>query len=253
MAVLTASVSLLVVLLGLGVAPANPQAPRTPVLIELFTSEGCSSCPPADALLQELLERQPVEAAEIVALSLHVDYWDHQGWKDPFASRAFTERQRAYSRTLGRDEIYTPQLILDGRDEVRGADRESMMRAVRLAAVRPHLPLSATARFAGDTLRLTIDLPAAPGGAEPIDVLVAVTEDDLTSVVRRGENSGRTLTHVAVVRSLERSGTLEPEAFVAEGQIRLARAWARANLRPVIWLQGRTSRHVYAATRVRPQ
>jgi hypothetical protein len=220
-------------------------APRTSVLVELFTSEGCSSCPPADALLTRLLREQPVADVEIIPLSLHVDYWDHQGWKDPFGSKAFSSRQAAYSKIFGEDRIYTPQMVVDGRDELNGSDEQAVRRVVREAASRPHLPLRVDARSIGTSVRVSIDLPAAPANAEPIDVLVALTEDDLTSVVRRGENGGRTLTHVAVVRKLESLGTLEREAFVADGQLSLDRAWKAGKMRAITWLQGRRTRHVY--------
>ena len=244
------------VLLGLlpssGLWPAShpiESAPKTPVLVELFTSEGCSSCPPADALVAKLLREQPIADVEIIPLSLHVDYWDHQGWKDPFASKVFTSRQEAYAKTFGAKPIYTPQMVVDGRDELNGSDEAAARRAVQAAAVRPHLPLRIDARAAGASVRLSIDLPAAPAAAdsEPIDALVALTEDDLSSVVRKGENSGRTLTHVAVVRKLESLGSLEREAFVADGQLSLDRTWKGGKMRAVAWLQGRRSRHVYGA------
>jgi hypothetical protein len=234
-------------LLGLLLAfGAVDTAPRTPVLVELFTSEGCSSCPPADALLTRFLREQPVADVEIIPLSLHVDYWDHQGWKDPFGSKAFSSRQAAYSKIFGED-IYTPQMVVDGRDALNGSDEQAARRIVREAASRRHLPLRLDARSIGTSVRLSIDLPAAPADAEPIDVLVALTEDDLSSVVRRGENGGRTLTHVAVVRKLESLGTLEREAFVADGQLSLDRAWKAAKMRAITWLQGRRTRQVYGA------
>lgn len=241
--------------MGISVAPwllslllafgAFDTAPKTPILVELFTSEGCSSCPPADALLTRLLREQPVADVEIVPLSLHVDYWDHQGWKDPFGSKAFSIRQEAYSKVFGGDRVYTPQLVVDGRDELNGSDEQAVRRVVGEAASRPHLPLRVEARALGMSVRLSIDLPAAPADAEPIDVLVALTEDDLTSIVRRGENGGRTLSHVAVVRKLESLGTLEREAFVADGQLSLDRAWKAGKMRAITWLQGRRTRHVY--------
>jgi hypothetical protein len=224
--------------------PLEP-APKTPVLVELFTSEGCSSCPPADALLTKFLREQPLADAEIVPLSLHVDYWDHQGWKDPFASKAFTGRQEAYSKIFGADRLYTPQVVVDGRDELNGSDEAGLRRVVQAAAARPHLPLRVDARARGLSVRLSIDLPAAPADAEPIDVLIALTEDDLSSVVRRGENGGRTLAHVAVVRKLDVLGSLERETFVADGQLSLDRTWRVARMRAVAWMQGRRTRHVY--------
>jgi hypothetical protein len=240
--------------MGISIAPllltmlvafgAFDTAPRTPVLVELFTSEGCSSCPPADALLTRLLREQPVADVEIIPLSLHVDYWDHQGWKDPFGSKAFSSRQAAYSKIFG-GEIYTPQMVVDGRDELNGTDEQAIRRVVRDAGSRPHLPLRVGARSIGTSVRLSIDLPAAPADAESIDVLVALTEDDLSSIVRRGENGGRTLSHVAVVRKLESLGTLEREAFVADGQLSLDRAWNAKKMRAITWLQGRRTRHVY--------
>jgi hypothetical protein len=222
-------------------------APKTLVLVELFTSEGCSSCPPADALLTKLLREQPIADVEIVPLSLHVDYWDHQGWKDPFASKALTGRQEAYSKIFGADRLYTPQMVVDGRDELNGSDEAGVRRLVQAAAARPHLPLRVDARARGSSVRLSIDLPAAPADAEPIDVLVALTEDDLSSVVRRGENGGRTLSHVAVVRKLDALGSLERETFVADGQMSLDRTWKPSKMRAVAWLQGRRTRHVYGA------
>ena len=220
-------------------------APKTTVLVELFTSEGCSSCPPADALLTKFLREQSIADVEIIPLSLHVDYWDHQGWRDPFASKIFTGRQEAYSKIFGADRLYTPQMVIDGRDELNGSDEAGIRRLVRAAAARPHLPLRIDARARGSSVRLSLDLPAAPADAEPIDVLVALTEDDLSSVVRRGENGGRTLSHVAVVRKLEALGSLERETFVADGQMSLDRTWKPGKMRAVGWLQGRRTRHVY--------
>jgi hypothetical protein len=222
-------------------------APKTPVLVELFTSEGCSSCPPADALLARFLREQPVADVEIIPLSLHVDYWDHQGWRDPFASKMFTSRQEAYAKIFGPDRLYTPQIVVDGRDELNGSDEAGVRRVVQTAAGRPHLPLRIDARARGSSVRLSIDLPAAPADAEPIDVLVALTEDDLSSIVRRGENGGRTLSHAAVVRKLETLGSLERETFVADGQMSLDRTWKGGKMRAVAWLQGRRTRHVYGA------
>jgi hypothetical protein len=239
-------VSLLTFVVGLVLGGTSAvAAPRTAVLVELFTSEGCSSCPPADALLAKLLKEQPLPDVEIVPLSLHVDYWNHQGWKDPFSSKAFTARQTEYSKGFGANKIYTPQMVVDGREELNGSDEAAARRAMSAAAARQHLPVRIDARVRGTSVRMAIDLPAAPADAEPIDVLVALTEDGLTNDVRRGENSGRTLTHVAVVRTLQQLGSLDRETFVADGQLKLDPAWKVGGMRAVTWLQGRRTRHVY--------
>jgi hypothetical protein len=241
----------LTLLAALLVVPPSTRMPasRVPVLVELFTSEGCSSCPPADTLLATLLRDQPVQDVEIIPLSLHVDYWDHQGWKDPFSSKAFTARQQAYSRIFGEDRVYTPQMVVDGRDEFTGSDERAARKALAGAAARQHLPLKIDARAQAGSARLSIDLPPAPPDAEPIDVIVALTEDDLTSIVKRGENVGRTLSHVAVVRTLQTMGALDRESFVADGQLDLNRAWSPSKMHAVVWLQGRKTKHVYGAAR----
>jgi hypothetical protein len=233
-------------LLVLSAGSAGAPAPRTPVLVELFTSEGCSSCPPADALLGRLLREQPVPTADIVPLELHVDYWDQLGWKDPFASRVYTDRQQAYARALGVDDVYTPQMVVDGRAGFVGSDQSEARKAITAAADRPHLPLHVSARGVGTAVRVTVDLPAAPKGEEKIEVIAALTEDDLASAVRRGENSGRTLQHAAVVRKLQPLGALDLEAAVAEGQMAIDRAWKPDRMRAIVWLQGEKTRHVYA-------
>jgi hypothetical protein len=233
-----------VVSVALGATPVKA-APKTTVLVELFTSEGCSSCPAADALIARLLKEQPLPDVDIVPLSLHVDYWNHQGWKDPFSSKAFTARQTEYAKGFGVDKIYTPQMVVDGREQLNGSDEAAARLALGAAAVRPHLPLRIDARARGTSVRMAIDLPAAPADAEPIDVLVALTEDGLTNEVRRGENSGRTLSHVAVVRTLQQLGSLDRDTFVADGQLKLEPAWKVSGMRAVTWLQGRRTRHVY--------
>ena len=220
---------------------------RVAVLVELFTSEGCSSCPAADKVLAQLLREQPVAGSDIIALSLHVDYWNRLGWKDPYSSRAYSARQEQYAKGFGPDKLYTPQVVVDGRDEIIGSDDAGVRRAVAGAAQRPHLPLRITARAADRGVTVSIDLPPAPPGDGPVDVYIALTEDDLSSVVKRGENVGRTLTHVAVVRKLQTLGTLEKEAFVADGRLPIEAGWKAAKMRAVVWLQSRSSNHVYGA------
>jgi hypothetical protein len=219
--------------------------PRTPVLVELFTSEGCSSCPPADRLLTRLLADQPIDVAQVIALELHVDYWNHLGWKDPFSSAAFTKRQQDYSRIFGEDRVYTPQMVVDGAAELVGSDETLSAEAIRKAAGQPHLPLRVSAAFRADTVRLSVEAPAAPAGLEPTDIVVAVVEDGLTSAVRRGENQGRTLPHSAVVRRIEAIGALEKDPFVGEGQWRVTPAWQRPQLRIVAFLQGQKTRRIH--------
>ncbi len=233
--------------------------PRIPVVVELFTSEGCSDCPPADALLAELDRTQPVPEALIIPIEEHVDYWDSLGWRDPFSSAAVTERQVAYARRLGIASPYTPQMIVAGRTEFVGS-----------SGSRARAAIAAAARAPGVEVTLTITAPAPPraqlgaaiavsqlpaDGSEPADVFLAITEDGLASNVSAGENHGRHLVHRAVLRRLIRAGRIEPgQPFSANLASRLEREWKPENLHAVVFLQGVDSGEILGAaiSRVTP-
>lgn len=188
---------------------------RGPVVVELFSSEGCSSCPPAEALLREL-EEDP----GIVALEQHVDYWDDLGWADPFARATFGERQRAAAGRLGLDRVYTPQAIVDGRRDVVGSDRKGLLAAIAAARdARPAQNVVALSRSGAD---LVVAIDRVGGTA---DARLYATERGLSSRVTRGENRGRTLSHAAVVRSVDdlgevRDGTRLTVARPATAKVR---------------------------------
>lgn len=178
-----------------------------PVLLELFTSEGCSSCPPADALLQKLDKDQPLDGVELIVLSEHVDYWNHGGWKDPYSSRAISERQEAYARQLGTEDIYTPQLVVDGTREVVGSNWPKAKGAILRSIERPKLPVILSLQRTGEREQLHIEVP--PSGDVPRgDVYLALATDRAPARVAQGENAGRELSHVAVLSSLKKIGSI---------------------------------------------
>jgi hypothetical protein len=224
---------------------------RVPVLVELFTSEGCSSCPPADALLSQLEKTQPVEGAEVVPLALHVDYWNRLGWADRFSSAEYSERQSRYAARAGSGRVYTPQMIVDGSAELLGSDGSGARAAIASAARAGKLPVTLDVAAPGASPKLKVGVPALPAGRAAADVLLAVTEDGLVSDVARGENAGRKLTHVGVVRSLERIGTAKAgEPLEVERALALDPAWKRAELHAVAFLQERGSGKVVGLARV---
>lgn len=236
-----------------GQAAAQPSG-ATPVVVvaELFTSEGCSSCPPADDLLAELLSTQPVPGVTIVGLSEHVDYWDRLGWRDPFSSPRFTERQTEYDgRVSGGGRIYTPQIVVDGRVEVLGSDRGAVLRAIAAAAREPRAGVTMTVTPSGPRVQVAVSASAPPGleWREPADLLVALVEDGLVTSVKRGENEGRTLRHSAVTRRLDRAGTWKTASTPLDvtTTLRLDDDWNRARLRVVALLQERQRRRIVGA------
>jgi hypothetical protein len=233
-------------------AHRTPISGRTPIVVELFTSEGCSSCPPADTLLQHLVDVQPVAGAEIIALGEHVDYWDQQGWKDRFSSAALTERQRTYSQALDADTIYTPQMTVDGAAGFVGSDASAAQRAIARAAEEPHGRVSVAFEPSRGERRFAIsvtasDLPVLNRGGRR-DLFVAFTEDLLTSDVRRGENHGRTLAHAAVVRRLSSIGEASGQPVRAD--VSIDPSWRREHVRIVAFVQDSHSRRILAAAAV---
>jgi hypothetical protein len=163
-------------------------APRTPVLVELFTSEGCSSCPPADVLLAQLDRFQPVPAAELIVLSEHVDYWDDIGWKDPYSSHQFSLRQSDYARRFRLDGPYTPQMIVDGDAQLVGSDQKEALRAIGNAAKMAKIPVSLSASYLQVDKSLLIHVDVKPiafsSGHKSSQVLIALADDsDQSSVV----------------------------------------------------------------------
>ncbi|HZS54011.1 MAG TPA: DUF1223 domain-containing protein, partial [Bryobacteraceae bacterium] len=188
-------------------------ADASPVLVELFTSEGCSSCPPADALVQKLEAGQPVPGAQLIVLSEHVDYWNHDGWKDPYSSALWSQRQSAYAQALRISDVYTPQLLVDGTAELRLANPQQISQTLQKAAAAASVPIRIKAAIVEDrhpaVLRAHIE---ADGNSEQhkADVYVAIALNHAESQVMRGENKGRHLTHVGVLESLKKIGTLEP-------------------------------------------
>jgi hypothetical protein len=224
---------------------------RTPVLVELFTSEGCSSCPSADQALAQLQKDQPIANVEIIPLSEHVDYWNYIGWTDPFSSSAFSERQRGYARAFRLDSTYTPQMVVNGQAEFVGSDRSRAESAIVKAASAAHANVQIkvvtnTATSADLQVRVD-DLPGVRQG-DNANVLLAITEDNLRSNVARGENSGRRLTHTAVVRQLRVIGTAQTShPFNASATASLDGVWKRNDLSAVVFVQERTSGRVLGA------
>jgi hypothetical protein len=180
--------------------------PARAVLVELFTSEGCSSCPPADALLREMDGTRTPDGHLIVALSEHVTYWNRLGWTDPYSAETFTSRQAAYAERFRLDSSYTPQIVVNGSQQFVGSNGEGVMRALRQIGTATS-STTATVRIASANLRgRQVDVTYAIGGDVPAgaDLFAVLADDRDTSQVLRGENSGETLQHVSVARSLVR-------------------------------------------------
>lgn len=232
----------------------NSTAERVPVVLELFTSEGCSSCPPADALLAKLAEQQPMAGAELIALEEHVDYWDHQGWNDPFSSAQWTQRQRDYAAGLADHGVYTPELVVNGRSGFVGSRTAETYRAITGAITQPHTEISVSVLKAENHKHEGLKIEAGKlVGAQQNDtaeVWLAVTETGLHNAVSGGENAGQDLHHAPVVRWLHKAGNAARDAapsFVGESDLKLDSAWKRSNLRIVAFVQEKRSRHILGA------
>jgi hypothetical protein len=215
---------------------------RTPLLVELFTSEGCSSCPPADRLLQKL-DGQPIPGAEMIVLSEHVDYWNHIGWKDPYSAASFySERQSAYAKRFGLDSVYTPQMVVDGASEFVGSNSGLADKAFQKALGVPKIPvhLSSISADASNTLHAHLETGSLDPlfGPREAEVYVAVALNRAESQVSAGENSGHRLAHVSVVRSLTRIGRLKQGQVLAQDvQLKLEPGSDSRNLRLVVFVQ----------------
>ncbi|HSB10320.1 MAG TPA: DUF1223 domain-containing protein [Blastocatellia bacterium] len=241
--------------LGQTVASGQSATPNpSPVLLELFTSEGCSTCPPADKLLTELDQNQLIKGVEVIALSEHVDYWNRLGWKDPFSSAQFSQRQNDYSRALNLEEVYTPQMVVDGRTAFVGSKRAIALDAIAKATRVPKAIVSvAVAASARSSVTLTVQVASVPdiSRGDKAEVMLAVAESGLVSKVSRGENSGRELGHSAVTRKLTKIGTVDGKGFSSEAVVHLESIWKRQNVKIAVFVQERASRRVLGAAAVR--
>jgi hypothetical protein len=234
--------------LGAGNNAARPSGP-VPVLVELFTSEGCSSCPPADALLAKLDATQFVPGAQVIVLSEHVTYWNQDGWHDPFSLDAMTDRQARYVERFGLQSSYTPEAVVDGAAQMVGSDQGKLAQAVAQAAAAPKQALAIQdAQWSGGAVKF-----AVKGAADSkTELVAALAEDSAQSSVAKGENAGRNLKHVAVVRVMEEMGkgaddgralTLKAPAGNKQG----SSSGQTGPMRLVVFVVDRHNGHVLAA------
>jgi hypothetical protein len=233
-------------------APRDPGSPPHLVIVELFTSEGCSSCPPADALLKELSEQQKMEGVQIVALEEHVDYWNHLGWKDPYSAAEFSQRQSDYAQVFGTDGVYTPQMVVDGQSEFVGSRSVAARGAIQKAANQPkaEIVLIGGANSSPGKPAFEVQIKSLGGISVrgETELWIAVTEKDLQTDVKAGENSGETLKHAAVVRILRKIDTVrDPAGYERRIQVTLDPDWKKENLAVVVFLAEKNSRKIVGA------
>ncbi len=250
--------TLIVLIAPAFICRAAAQAPGTnsqskPVIVELFTSEGCSSCPPADVVLQKLEADQPVQGAEIIGLEEHVDYWNHDGWFDPYSSPEWTERQQTYTLLIKKDP-YTPELVVDGRYQFLGSDpREAFVEISE--AVRAEKTEVSIAPANEDTknerFHVSVGKLSGDSSGDTAEVWLAVTEDGLHSSVSHGENAGRELKHVATLRSLHKIGTASDKSaqfsYTGDPVVKFNSHWNRDNVHVTVFVQERKSRQIIGA------
>jgi hypothetical protein len=255
-------VALIISLLGSKAlsSQGDEKAPRpsgSPVVVELFTSEGCSSCPPADALLAELAEQNPAANAHVVALEEHVDYWDDQGWKDPFSSHNWTNRQYAYAGVLGNGNPYTPQMVVDGSVEFSGGKGQQALRSIAEAATRPKATVTLaegnSSKPGNESFSVQVGKLSASAKGGAAEVWLAITETGLHSSVTRGENAGHELRHAAIVRSMRKIGEAKGDrdvSFNGDAAIPIRQDWKRENLKVVAFVQEKNSLRILGAAEI---
>jgi hypothetical protein len=236
-------------------AADTPSNAASPVLVELFTSEGCSSCPPADVLLTKLDGLQPVPGAQVIVLSEHVDYWNHDGWRDVYSSSFFTERQGEYVRRLGANSAYTPQMVIDGGAQLNGSDVSAVGHAIIEARAHVKIPVRISSVSLADakTIRLHLAVDALPANfkGRKAEILVAVALDHAESHVSAGENKGHDIRHVAVAESINKVGTAEKgKSFDRDVVIKIKAVPDMGNLRLIAFVQGSDAGEVVGASLV---
>lgn len=219
----------------------NPPAAAVPIVIELFTSEGCSSCPPADVFVQKLDTYQPIQGAQLIVLSEHVTYWDQQGWKDPNSSTALTERQSSYEGELGQKEVFTPQMIINGNQQVSLENPQHIQDVLEKERADPRIPVRITSVSVDpqnpSVVRAHVEADIN-SGKHNADVYVALAFDRVESQVLRGENGGKHLVHVGVVQQLTKVGKLSKgKSFSDDVQLKLKPGEDLKNLRLVAFIQ----------------
>jgi len=211
---------------------------QSPVVVELFTSEGCSSCPPADAILVKLSQQNG--GGDLILLGEHVDYWNYIGWTDRFSSQQFSQRQGEYGQAL-HSSTYTPQMVIDGQVQFVGNDASEVQQKIAAAGKDPK-PAQVALRWEGaNRLHVSVQSP------QQSNVLLAVTEDGLTTSVGAGENGGRTLHHAAVVRQLREIGSDKSGAFETAVEVSPQREWNVAKLKVAVLVQDASSMRVLGA------
>lgn len=215
---------------------------QTPVVVELFTSEGCSSCPPADALLVKLSQQGVSNGAPLVLLGEHVDYWNYIGWTDRFSSKQFSERQSEYGRALNAN-VYTPEMVVDGDAQFVGSDASQAQREIA-AAAKDAKPAQVTLHWEGNNRLHVVVQSSAP---EHSNVVLATTEDGLSTSVEAGENGGRTLHHAAVVRQLRDLGPTNKGAFDANVDIAPRSDWNPAKMKVAVLVQDAATMKILGA------
>ena len=221
-------------------------AAENPVVVELFTSEGCSSCPPADALLVKLSQMGGANGPEVIVLGEHVDYWNYIGWTDRFSSPQYTWRQQEYEQHFGLASAYTPQMVIDGQRQLVGNDISGITREIDAASKNEKPAKITLARLSGDAYEVSVRAGSGKG-----KVYLAVTEDGLSSEVKNGENGGRTLHHAGVVRELRTIGSLSKGEFQGKVEVPVKHDWNPANLKLVVFLQQGDSGPILGATSLR--
>lgn len=232
--------------------PRRADGRRSTVILELFTSQGCSSCPPADHLLSALNHEQQADGT-VIPLAYHVDYWNHLGWSDPFSSASWSRRQNDYARVMLSSQVYTPQLVINGTAQMVGSDEGRVRREIARQQRQADRGVVMLDRVQNESNALNVDLHAildAPDAAgHNAQVMVVLFENDVTTAVARGENSGRRLTNDAIVRW--QAPVLKIRGGAGEGKtsvrIPLQAGWRAGNLGVAAFIQDSSSYAIYAA------
>jgi hypothetical protein len=241
---------------GVGISQSTDSADRkTPILVELFTSEGCSSCPPRDLWLQQMDALQPVSGAQIIVLSEHVDYFNGEGWKDPYSLPIWTDRQSSYARSLRLNSTYTPQVIVNGKNVLLFSEPQQVEQVLVEASSAPHITMNISALSVETRvpplLRIHIDV-SGEHVVRNADIFAAVALDHAESQVARGENGGKHLTHVAVAQQILKVGKVaQGKVFSKDLQIKLRSAIDPQNLRLVVFVQEPDYGRVIGATQIK--